>query len=720
MADRDQAIDRAAYLGRLPPYAFLRSENERGRRERFDDIDHCTAQLLEAALAGQCIINLVDDDTDPERHTLVTATPIDPVGRTALEKNLSLSAQQANGAWFLPEAVPLKSQTVNLSAHLRSQPSYALTLAADDNVRVRLASSPDAMLTWSLLVPLFDQLLRPITERAAAPVRTPDEHRTVWLEIVRCYQRLGISAGSVLWAFAYRGGWSGLDRAGHARARIALLDAIIGHDPLSIVRAFRAERISAFIDKTAQKAKRGTPLARLVLTKKMQPILSAYFAGSWLEFLDYLELSPNPNEELMTALPQPTFFVGGASKVGSAAAEHGIEVDDVNAMLAAFLGQDTTTSPVERRVTALRSWWRHFDAAHASQRTGMPDLWGLVEDAPHSIGPLPCPAPRLFERFLPTDLVAEVEELWSGTVLPRWPQAITTEPYPHMAMAETLGPAVSFWHGVGLTAWFVCAGPSSRTPLNGLRGYYERTLTELAVMGTPIHPSLFEELEQAENLLGPPEELIQHEEQVQMSDGVIAIRFIGGGQRRAGFEILRDIITRHRRGWSNRYLDSYLQERWTQELAAVARELHRRIAVARKAPTFRQFAKFSAGTAGHWFNGDLAALYTAIGENAPDTASRVRLLPRDTRQFIETVYAELGGRPYEEHLRITDFSTADRYRQRARLATASTRYVQIFEALGRPPKHTEFGAGRYEWDWADGLENGWPLYQRAITAAGGP
>ncbi|GGT65386.1 stress protein [Actinomadura citrea] len=720
MADHDQAIHRAARLAGLPPYPFLYSESERGRRERFDDMDHCAARLLEAALAGQRVINLVEDDADPKRYALVTAAPIDSVRRAALQKNMTLSAQQANGAWFLPEVVPLKSWTVNLSAHLRNQPAHALTLAADDSARVRLASSPDAMLTWTLLVPLFDQLLRPITERATASVRTPEEHRTVWLEIIHSYQRLGINAGSVLWAFAYRGGWSGLDRAGHARARIALLDTIVDHDLLSIVRAFRADRIRALIDKTVQKARRGTPLARHVLTKPMEPVLSAYFAGSWLEFLNYLELPPNPNEELMAALPKPTFFVGGAAKAGNAAAEHGIEIDDANAMLAAFLGQDTTTSPVERRVAALRSWWRHFDAAHASQRTGTPGLWGLVEDAPHIIGYLPGPTPRLYDQYLPTDLVGEVEELWSGTTLPRWPQAITTEPYPHMAMAETLGPAVTFWHGVGLTAWFVCAGPYSRTPLNGLRGYYERTLTELAALGTPIHPSLFEELEQAEDLLGPPEELVHHEEHLQMPDGAIAIKFTGGGQRRAGFEILRDIITRHRRGWSDRYLDSYLQERWTQELTAVARELHRRFAATGKAPTFRQFAKFAAGTAGHWFNGDLAALYTAIGEKAPDTASRVSLLPRDTRRFIDTVYAELGGRPYEEHLRITDFPTADRYRQRSRLATASTRYVQIVEALGRPPKHTEFGAGRYEWDWADGLERGWPLYQRAITAAGGP
>jgi hypothetical protein len=350
----------------------------------------------------------------------------------------------------------------------------------------------------------------------------------------------------------------------------------------------------------------------------------------------------------------------------------------------------------------------------------MPNLWGLVEETPHIIGYLPGPDPRRYDQILPAHLVAEVQELWSGTILPRWPQTIVTEPYPHMAMADTLGPAVSFWHGVGLTTWFVCAGPYSRTPLDGLRGYYERTLIELAAIGTPVHPSLFDELEQAEELLGPPEGLISHEHRLQMPDGSIAIRVSGGGQRRAGFEILRDIVTRHRRGWSARYLDLYLQQRWTLELIEVARELQRRIATAGKAPTFRQFAKFAATAAGHWFNGDLAGLYTAIGEQVPTAAARVRLLPADTHHFIDTVYTELGGRPYDEQLRITDFPAADRYRQRSRLATASTRYVQLVEALGRPPGQAEFGANRFEWDWSDGLDHGWSVYQQAITAAGGP
>ncbi|MGH8603963.1 MAG: hypothetical protein ACREXR_14700, partial [Gammaproteobacteria bacterium] len=47
--------------------------------------------------------------------------------------------------------------------------------------------------------------------------------------------------------------------------------------------------------------------------------------------------------------------------------------------------------------------------------------------------------------------------------------------------------------------------------------------------------------------------------------------------------------------------------RWTNELTIVACELHRAIAAKGKPPTFRQFARFAAPAANHWFNGDVAS-----------------------------------------------------------------------------------------------------------------
>lgn len=91
---------------------------------------------------------------------------------------------------------------------------------------------------------------------------------------------------------------------------------------------------------------------------------------------------------------------------------------------------------------------------------------------------------------------------------------------------------------------------------------------------------------------------------------------LGGTQRREGFEILRDVVTRHRRAWAAQHLDGYLRHRWDSELRQVSREYSRRIAAAGKPPTPRQFASFAASVANHWFGGDLAALYAALGEQS--------------------------------------------------------------------------------------------------------
>ena len=43
----------------------------------------------------------------------------------------------------------------------------------------------------------------------------------------------------------------------------------------------------------------------------------------------------------------------------------------------------------------------------------------------------------------------------------------------------------------------------------------------------------------------------------------------GGGTKRAGFEILRDVVTHHRRQWTQTHLQPYLEQRWRIELLGV-------------------------------------------------------------------------------------------------------------------------------------------------------
>ncbi|MGV9308717.1 hypothetical protein ACWDLG_35545 [Nonomuraea sp. NPDC003727] len=703
----------ASRLASAETEEFLRIECEAGHDATFTQLDVLTANLMLMALSGRPLVSITPGGPGRSSSDTVSMTFLTPQDRTFVDDTFSLETQQRKGAWFLPEEARLKTGNLNLPAYARHYPGQSFALAQSGSIRTHLSSTADALLVWSLLIPLFDTLMAPVVLRAVGSEQSADDQRAAWATVLESYSSLGIARTPEVEVFTYGGGWARLDRAGHAHARVLLLDALARHDLLSVAARFRATRLRALFGAIVAKTRVTTPLARRVLNQALKPTLSAYFAGDWLACLDYLGMPPNPGEELVSALPATKLYVGGASNAGATAAEHGVGVGEVEAMLAAFLNQTTAVSPVEQRVDVLRRWWLEFDSVHARQESGMKPLWGLVEDVGYSVGYGQQPGYRLYRTLLPSDLVEEIDLLWDGTTLPRWPEAVVSEPYPHRLMADTFGPAVSFWHGVALTTWYVCEGPTSRTTLSGLRAYHERHLAELADIGTPIHPSLFDELEQAESRLGPIEELPTYEHWFQRGEGV-ALRMTGGGTRRDGFSMLRDILTRHRRGWTNRYLDDYLRHRWHTELTTVARELNKTIAASGKPPTFKRFARFAAKAANHWFNGDLSGLYTAIGEKAPSTPPRVDLLPIAAHDFVDALYTELGGQPYEELLRVTDFPLADVYRQKSRLASAGVTYLQMSEALGRTPDPKEFGVSRYEWSWAGGPDQGWPIYQTAI------
>jgi hypothetical protein len=695
------------------PGALLDLEYGTGRSAVFETPDAIATNLLAAALSGQQIAEFTPGKPGMKNDDRLMLPPLSGAARGVLDGSFTLAAQESRGAWLVPEQASLKVGAANLPGHLRSHPWHAMTIAHGDVARVRLGAVPDHLLTWALVIPLFDTLMTPITTRAAGSEGSPDDQRTAWADIVRTYQDLGLQVGKTLGVFAYGGGWSGLDRAGQTRARVALLDELAGQDLLDVARRFRARRVHTLAAATARKYRQGTPLARQVLTRALQPILSAYFGGGWLAFLDYAGLPPNSAEEIVTALPQPRLYVGGASKAAEVAAEQGFDVDDVHAMLAAFMGQTSSTSPVDERVVVLTRWWQQFDTIHARQTPGMPTLWQLVEEG--NVRPVEGPAQPIYRQLLSPDVLADVDRLWDGVTLSRWPEVIVSEPFPHRQMAQTLGPALAFWHGAALTAWYVCEGPMSRSTLAGLRTYLRRELTALAGAGTPIHPSLFDELIQAEQYLGPPQQTEPEIRQTVQSGDATFTYTSGTWTRCDGFEILRDIVTRHRQGWTRRYLTEYLEQHWNQDLRSVSHQLNRRIAASGKPPTIRQFAGFAADAANHWFNGDLAGLYTALGEKTPAAPRRVDLLPTESHQFIHAVFRALGGETRKPNpIDIDDDQAEQRNWQIGHLACASLTYIQISEALGRSPYPTEFGAKQFEWAWAEGLEPGWRQYQTAI------
>ncbi|MFE4758757.1 TerD family protein [Streptomyces mirabilis] len=693
-------------------------------QQRFAELDVLAARLLAAALGGQRVASVVSG-TGAQAADNVTVLGLGGQEVAWCGETFGVQEQQQRGAWYLPQKLSLKAGAVNVPHLVRGRPAHALTLAADDSASVSLVDgAADAVLLWAVLIPLFETLIEPIRVRAAGPAKADEDQQRLWSGIEERYRLLGIGEDA-LEEFRFGGGWHELDRYGQQRARLRLLDALASVDPLQLVTRHRIQQVQALMAGFARKAKNGTALARRVVTRTLQPVVSGYFAGDWLAVLDYLQAPPHPDEEVITALPEPRLYVGMSSQAAGMAAEVGIPEGEIHAMLAAFLGGPTSLSPVEERAAALRDWWTAFDQAHTIQRPGMRPLWGLVDNElmafswqdDHGF------TQQLYRQVLPVSVNERVDRLWESLTLQRHPRAIVSNPRPHQSMAEALGPALEFWQGVALTAWFVCEGPYSRTSLSGVADYYSRPLTALRATGCPVAPGLFEELHTAERRLGPEEAIIKESREFPVDTPIGSFTMtssLSSGTRREGFEHLRDIITRHRRAWVKQYLDTYLQQRWRTALEDVARAHHRFVAAKGRPPTLIQFAQFATTAANQWTGGDLGALYTAIGEPAPAQQQRpTRLLPGDGHDFAHRVYTALGGTAADNDLRMNQPEEAQRQWQLSRLAVESLRYLQLYEALGQPPTPKQFGSPRLTWPWPGGEAEGWALFQHTLATLTG-
>jgi hypothetical protein len=452
---------------------------------------------------------------------------------------------------------------------------------------------------------------------------------------------------------------------------------------------------------------------RAVITKPLQRQFAAFFGGDWLSFLGYLEEGPSPNEQISTVLPEARLYVGASSRVNEVAEEHGIPADEVERMLASFWSSGVAESPVHQRVRVLREFWDHFDIAHARQAPGMESLWGLADVEDVQLAGLDNvwngPAwynPGQYRTKLPDALLVEISTLWDGMFLPLAPDRIVTSSSPFNEMLEAFGPALRFWHGVGLTIWFLTEGPISRTDIAGLEQYHRRDVEALALLGAPIDTAMFAELVGAEKGLGKPEPYTTRETESDFNGGLGRLSAgMSIGTRRSGFEGLRDIVTQYRRTWATKYLDEYLRARWESEIRQTAREFARHLEVKRKPPTGKQFAKVAEAPANHWFGGDAGSLYAAFGEKAPTPMRRVRLLPSDTTSLAVCVFYALGGSKTEaptvtyredEAERARRQAERDAHSGRTRLSTLSVWYAQLREALGRQPSVVEFGRARFE------------------------
>ena len=380
---------------------------------------------------------------------------------------------------------------------------------------------------------------------------------------------------------------------------------------------YRAYRLRPLLERYYAKAnKEGQATRQRVLTRKLDELtLSAFFGGDWLAFLNYIGEEPHPQEHVATALPKTRLYLGSPRKAEDLSIE-GVSEEQLK-LIAISLYRGEETSPVERRISALKRYWEAFDAIHARQRSGMESLFGLIEHG--GLG-----GSSNYRRLMPDDVLEEVDELWGTGMNARDPGRIVTTPRPHYALAKTFGPALRFWNGCAYMAWILCDEGPELPSMADLERDHSDQLDELDNLGTPVDRKMFSELITAEESLGPEESIYGETQQIEWESGITTETQEFIGISREGFERLRDVITKYRRAWAQKHLDAYLRTRAESNVREAALTYHRKTAErGGKPPTPKQFAGVAAWVANRWFGGDISALYQAFGEKSPVSPKRV-------------------------------------------------------------------------------------------------
>ncbi len=705
----------------------LAIDAEEDRRGELRQVDEVIDSLIVRGMAGEKIIKLGDRHDDEA----VQLPGVSDDQMQAIAVHVDVDAMEARGAWALPAKETIQAGWANLGYWTRQDPRFVGSLADDDRHRITLRGNPAGTFAWAAITPIFELLAVPHDLRAGKAGKADVKaQQKAWAPLDAMLAACSIDLSAELALFRPGSGWSRLTAQERARARLKLVEGWARHANPDVAARLRMWMLGSLVDRFYAKGKQASPTSRQALTKAYWRPMVGLFAGDWLALLAYLGEPANPGEEIVSALPQPKLFVGGTDGARQAGAEAGVEAGEVERMLASFFGGADGRSPVERRTAVLRRTWDALDGVYASQTPATGALWGVLDerDEAHDKGFDNEYRKGLYRTVLPAELNAEIERCWGTVATSKNPDRLVTRWLPHNGVWDTFGAGLHLWHDVALTAFnhtetvgFWEWGLSEISPLQTPR------LEELKAAGCPVDPAFFKELATAARELPP----IQHEQRTSSREieGItISVTVTGGGrEKRAGFEQLRDVITRHRRAWANEHLEAWLAYRWRTDLRAAAETFNRALISKGKPPTVRQSINASQPALDRWFAGGIRQLLNAIGQQAP-TGQPIyeRHFPADPYTFGQDVEQALGG-----GLPVPDMTTwsgddrktlatftAARAHNDARYYAAFTayEYARAWEALGEQPEMKQVKSGK---SGAEHLtrqepEMGWPDLEQAI------
>jgi len=709
------------FLACETPAQVLELERENERGENFAELDKLIAELAVRSLRGERIVSMSVDEMrggSVEIHNLTASQT------KLIKNNYDFARQRERGSWTLPEKETIDVGWLNLTHNFADFEYFPLSAAGGEVCRVKLETSPETVFLWSVLSPFMEKIAHPIKLRSTlVGVYDFVKLKSVWSELDEFYKTIRISDVEAMNVFRFCGGWSKLaNRAAQLDAKKKLLEELSTKINASTGTFYRFYALRSLLQQYYKKAKSdGIVKRKQVVTKAFQPLLTGFFGGDWLEFVKYLGERPHPDEQIVTALPKPQILAGGATRIKEISKTEGVSVAEIEKVAAALWQKPSGISPIEERVACLKKYWQRFDELHARQKPGMKSLWGLVEEGKRIIfEPIQEDIfhPGIYLELLPDELISEIEKLWGTTMLNKYPERIVSEPFPHAVMADVIGPALSFWQNCALTAWFLCEGPYSRTDMEGLAHHQRRYLAELKDMKTPIDPTMFSELIEAEKRLGPEERIERETSSETLDFGITISMSVSAGARRAGFENLRDIITRHRRIWMQKHFEQYLKTRWESEITTAAEKFFLKMSEkGGKPPTVKQFVSTAALPTKNWFGGDISLLYTAIGEKIPFRPEKRLLMPKDKTAFVKKIAELLPSQDFNYYGQQAGEYIQKQYVEE--LAQKALNFIQLYEAAGEIPTLKDFSTKFKQNSQVlhDDENQAWEIYVSAIKKA---
>lgn len=460
----------------------------------------------------------------------------------------------------------------------------------------------------------------------------------------------------------------------------------------AVVERIRAQRIQNAVlaySKFSGMGKRPVPRSRFIEKKAHQWLLSAYFEGSWLSFLEYLGEKPDSNDKNKIITKKTRVSLSSliiAPEQDEPIPDEGHSTSSLN-----FAEQE-----LQSRFKTSSDFWKQLIELHEQQTPGMRSLWGLVAQGS---GYLPRRYtynrdraedpynPGLYHELINKELLGEIRLLYGRETSRHFPFSSATAMFPYARFCAHLEPALSFWNGVGLTIWFLTQGPYSRTDIPGMPDYYQKQLEQLSALDCPIDETMFSEFSQVKVARSDNGLLISFE--IDPEEGTIKNSLQKPRRSKVAdqsFEHLKEIYLRYFKSWSEAHFDSFWLRRCHIALQMCGDRLNHLRGVKGREPKPKEIVDWDvATTINEYFGGKLLLLFEALGEYPKFTSKtrNVRLI-KSIDALVDCLSAYIA-----QNLNSLDGRLQDAFLELA------VEYCILWEGRGRPPTRSFFDSRYY-------------------------